>query len=147
MWSEWKEKLTKTFPTVQNYAQLLHDMLNRKVIFNETLETYFYHKMNLLNRCQISGKKAIDCIIYGLEDRSMRLGAQAANYSQPEDLLTYFKSVKIDDTIIHTLGNETSPQRIIILKQFTQNTHHIRLQLSVLIVGSRVTRASSVLNL
>lgn len=111
--------------------------------FNETLETYFYHKMNLLNRCQISGKKAIDCIIYGLEDQGMRLGAQAANYSQPEDLLAYFKSVKIDDARdkrLPILGNETSPQRIMILKNCTQNTHHIRPQLFVLIVGSKVTR-------
>lgn len=96
-WPEWKEKLIKTFPSIQNYAQLLNEMLDRKVRVNETLETYFYHKMNLLNRCEISGKKAIDCIIYGLEDRGMRLGAQAANYSQPEDLLSYFKSVKIED--------------------------------------------------
>lgn len=72
-------------------------ILNRKVRFKEPFDAYFYHKMNLLNRCQISGKKAIDYIIYGLEDRGMRLGAQAANYSQPEDLLAYFKSVKIDD--------------------------------------------------
>ncbi|KAL0832340.1 hypothetical protein ABMA28_001773 [Loxostege sticticalis] len=96
-WAEWKEKLIKTFPTVQNYAQLLHEMLDRKVKVNEDLETYFYHKMILLNRCGIFGKQAIDCVIYGLEDRSMRLGAQAANYSEPEELLSYFKSVKVDD--------------------------------------------------
>lgn len=96
-WLEWKEKLSKTFPTVQNYAQLLHEMLERKVRHNESLETYFYHKLSLLNRCDITGKRAVDCLIYGLEDKGMRLGAQAANYSQPEDLLSYFKSIKIED--------------------------------------------------
>ncbi|RVE45711.1 hypothetical protein evm_009619 [Chilo suppressalis] len=96
-WSEWKETLIKTFPTVQNYAQLLHEMLERKPRHNESLETYFYHKINLLNRCGITGKRAVDCIIYGLDDRGMRLGAQAANYLQPEDLLTYFKSIKTED--------------------------------------------------
>lgn len=96
-WQEWKEKLMKTFPTVQNYAQLLHEMLERKVRHNESLETYFYHKINLLNRCDITGKRAVDCLIYGLEDKGMRLGAQAANYSQPEDLLSYFKSIKLED--------------------------------------------------
>ncbi|KAG7309482.1 hypothetical protein JYU34_005450 [Plutella xylostella] len=98
-WSEWKEKLIKTFPTVQNYAQLLHEMLDRKVRFNESVETYFYHKLNLLNRCEITGKKAVDCIIYGLEDRGLRMGAQAVNYTVPEDLLGYLKSVKTDDLL------------------------------------------------
>lgn len=40
-WSEWKDKLIKTFPSVTNYAQLLQEMLDRKVKPNETLETYF----------------------------------------------------------------------------------------------------------
>jgi hypothetical protein len=96
-WSEWKEKLLKTFPSVENYAVLLNEMLERKVRYNETLENYFYHKVNLLNRCEIYNKKAVDCIIYGLDDRGMRLGAQAGNYSQPEQLLAYLKTVKIDD--------------------------------------------------
>lgn len=96
-WPEWKEKLKKTFPTVQNYAQILHEMLARKVKHNESLEVYFYHKINLLNRCDITGKKAVDCLLDGLEDKGMRLGAQAANYSRPEDLLSYFKSIKVDD--------------------------------------------------
>lgn len=97
-WAKWKELLTKQFPTVQNYAQMLHEMLDRKVRHNETLETYYYHKINLLNRCNIIGKRAVDCLIYGLEDKGMRLGAQAANYSHPEELLAYFKSIKIEDT-------------------------------------------------
>lgn len=97
-WSEWKDKLTKTFPNVQDYSRLLHEMLDRKVKHNESLEAYFYHKTNLLNRCKIFGKDAVDCIIDGLEDRGMRLGAQAANYSEPEHILAYFKSIKMEDS-------------------------------------------------
>jgi hypothetical protein len=111
-WLEWKEKLTKTFPTVQNYAQLLHEMLDRKVRHNETLETYFYHKNNLLNRCDITGKRAVDCIIYGLDDKGVRLGAQAGKFNEPEDLLSYLKSIKVEDTKerripFHRKANET----------------------------------------
>lgn len=78
---------------LQNYAQLLHEMLDRKPRYNKHLETYFYHKMNLLNRCEIYGKKAIDSIIAAIEDRSIRLGSQAGNFVVPEDLLAYLKSI------------------------------------------------------
>ncbi|XP_028177583.1 uncharacterized protein LOC114365243 [Ostrinia furnacalis] len=96
-WAEWKAQLIAQFPTVENYAQILHDMLNRKVKPNEPLETYYYHKINLLNRCDINGKRAVDCLLDGLEDKGLRLGAQAANYSHPEELLSFFKSVKTED--------------------------------------------------
>ncbi|KAL0902831.1 hypothetical protein ABMA27_000613 [Loxostege sticticalis] len=96
-WAEWKQQLTTQFPTVENFAQILHEMLNRKVKPNESLETYYYHKVNLLNRCDISGKRAVDCILDGVDDKGLRLGAQAANYLQPEELLSFFKMIKMDD--------------------------------------------------
>ncbi|KAL0810525.1 hypothetical protein ABMA28_010646 [Loxostege sticticalis] len=96
-WAEWKQQLTTQFPTVENFAQILHEMLNRKVKPNEPLETYYYHKVNLLNRCDISGKRAVDCILDGVDDKGLRLGAQAANYLQPEELLSFFKTIKMDD--------------------------------------------------
>ena len=34
----------------------------------------------LLHRCGISGRKAVDCIIFGIDDRAIRLVAEAGQY-------------------------------------------------------------------
>lgn len=44
----------------------------------------------LLNRCEISEKKAVDCLIHGITDPSLRNSAQALKCQEPEDLLQYF---------------------------------------------------------
>nr|XP_053601985.1 uncharacterized protein LOC128670385 [Plodia interpunctella] len=69
-------------------------MLNRTPKQDESLREYFFDKLCLLNRCDISGKKAVDCIVYGIVDRSIRNGAQALNCSEPEDLLSFLCSQK-----------------------------------------------------
>lgn len=93
-WSEWKVKLRESFPSRINYAELLTEMLNRKGRFGESLELYYFDKINLLNRCEIKGISAVDCLIFGIEDRGIRLGAQAAEFTEPEQVLKFFKSVK-----------------------------------------------------
>lgn len=94
-WPEWKLKLRESFPSRDNYAELLTEMLGKKVRYGESLELYYYAKMNLLNRCEIMGKRAVDCLIFGIEDRSVRLGAQAAEFNEPEQVLKFFKTVKV----------------------------------------------------
>ncbi|CAH2100996.1 unnamed protein product [Euphydryas editha] len=94
-WVEWKTKLTASFPCSDNYAELLTEMLALKVKYGEPLERYYYSKLNLLNRCQITGKKAVDCILYGIEDRAIKVGAQAVQFKSPEKVLKYLKSVKV----------------------------------------------------
>lgn len=93
-WSEWQEKLRKAFPSEENYGRLLEEMLSRTSRNDESLRDYFYDKLGLLNRCEITGKKAVDCIIHGISDRSIRNGAQALNSSEPEDLLNFLSSQK-----------------------------------------------------
>lgn len=93
-WEEWKAKLIESFPSTQNYGELLNEMLSKKLRFGESPELYYYAKINLLNRCKLSSTYAVDCIIYGIEDRGIRLGAQAAQFSEPEQLLKFFKSIK-----------------------------------------------------
>lgn len=44
------------------------------------IDYYYYDKMILLNTCDISDKKVVDCIIYGLEDRIIRAGASSARF-------------------------------------------------------------------
>ncbi|KAF9804571.1 hypothetical protein SFRURICE_014479, partial [Spodoptera frugiperda] len=69
-------------------------MLSKRAKFNDSLEHYYYEKINLLNRCEIYGRRAVDCLLYGIEDRSLRLGAKAAKCQEPEQVLTYFQSIK-----------------------------------------------------
>lgn len=93
-WIEWQTKLRKAFPCEENYGRLLEEMLNRTSGHEESLREYFFDKLCLLNRCDIAGKKAVDCIVYGITDRSIRNGAQALNSSEPEDLLNFLCSQK-----------------------------------------------------
>ncbi|XP_075990295.1 uncharacterized protein LOC142985939 [Anticarsia gemmatalis] len=93
-WSEWQAKLRKAFPSEDNYGRLLEEMLSRTSRIDENLREYFYDKLTLLNRCEISGKKAVDCIVHGITDRSIRNGAQAQNCTEPEDLLKFLSAQK-----------------------------------------------------
>lgn len=91
-WPEWQQKLINAFPFEQNYGQSLEDMLKRKSRFNEPLEIYYYEKLALLNRCDIDGKRAVDCIIHGLTDKTVRSSANALRCTQPEQLLQFLMS-------------------------------------------------------
>lgn len=93
-WAEWQIKLTNAFPCEQNYGQILEDMLKRKSRINEPIEVYFYEKLALLNQCNIEGKRAVDCIIHGLTDRTMKSSATTLRCSQPEQLLQFLMSNK-----------------------------------------------------
>lgn len=96
-WTEWKRKLIESFPCRHDYAELLTDMLAKRARYGEPLDQYYYAKINLINRCDIKGRKAVDCLIHGIDDRAVRVGAQAASFCEPEGLLKYLKTVKIGD--------------------------------------------------
>uniref|UniRef100_A0A2A4K619 CCHC-type domain-containing protein n=2 Tax=Heliothis virescens TaxID=7102 RepID=A0A2A4K619_HELVI len=121
-WSEWKVMLRESFPATENYAELLTEMLGRRVRPGESFELYYFSKINLLNRCKIFGKQAVDCLLHGIDDRGVRVGAQAAKFDRPEDVLEFFKTIKHHRTQsdthkdfnrdkrsnVHTLGNSNS---------------------------------------
>ncbi|KAI5635566.1 aspartyl protease domain-containing protein [Phthorimaea operculella] len=92
-------------------------MLGLKAKFGEPLEQYYFGKLNLLNRCQITGRNAVDCLLAGIEDRAIRLGAQAATYDRPEQVLKYLKTVKVGQVRENTgagfrLRNDRRPQTL-----------------------------------
>lgn len=93
-WSEWQEKLLAAFPSEENYGQMLSDMLAKRARFNDSLEEYYYEKLSLINRCAITGKRAVECILHGIDDRSVRLGAEAAQFDDPNRLLSYLRNVR-----------------------------------------------------
>lgn len=97
-WAEWKKLLIENFPCREDHAELLTEMLNKRVRYGESLEHYYYAKINLLNRCRIAGRQAVDCLLHGVDDRTVKVGAQAAQFSEPEQVLKYFRSIKVNNT-------------------------------------------------
>lgn len=93
-WSEWQQKLLSAFPCEQNYGQSLEDMLKRKSRVNEPIEVYFYEKIALLNQCDIDGKRAVDCVIHGLSDKTLKTSALALRCTHPDQLLQFLMSNK-----------------------------------------------------
>lgn len=93
-WAEWQIKLQEAFPCEQNFGQTLEDMLRRKSRFTEPIEVYFYEKLALINQCDITGKRAVDCIIHGLSDKTMKSSALALRCTSPEQLLQFLISNK-----------------------------------------------------
>lgn len=110
-WDEWQSKLKKAFPSEENYARLLEEMLNRTSRNDEHMREYFYDKLGLLTRCEIQSRKAVDCIVYGITDKSVRNGAQALNCTEPEDLLHFLCSQKLQPFI--TSNNSKPRDRIV----------------------------------
>lgn len=97
-WAEWQSKLLAAFPSEENYGQMLSDMLSKRARFADSLEDYYYEKLSLINRCSITGKRAVECILHGVDDRSIRLGAEAAQFEDPNRLLSYFRNTRYTKT-------------------------------------------------
>ncbi|XP_073946873.1 uncharacterized protein [Choristoneura fumiferana] len=93
-WAEWQEKLINAFPCEENYGQSLEEMLKRKSKFNEPIEVYYYEKLALVHQCGISGKKAVDCIIHGITEKTTKSSAVAVRCSNPDQLLQFLISNK-----------------------------------------------------
>lgn len=120
-WNEWKRKLIESFPCRQDYADLLIEMLVKRAKYGESLEQYYYVKINLINRCGISGRNAVDVLLNGIDDRAVRVGAQAARFRSPEDVLKYFKTVKTSST--KELGDKLTRD-----KKFTRTSGNDRVR-------------------
>lgn len=73
-WEEWQIKLEKAFPSGQSYGRLLEEMLSRTSRSDEHLRDYFYEKLTLLTKCEIEGRKAVKCFVYGITDMTIRSG-------------------------------------------------------------------------
>ncbi|XP_061714708.1 uncharacterized protein LOC133523244 [Cydia pomonella] len=110
-WDEWQTKLKKAFPNEQNYGRLLEEMLARTTRAGEHYREYFYDKLTLLYRCEIREKKAVQCIVHGILDKSVRNGAQTLNCEEPEDLLDYLNSQRPPDVSFIRKHNEVGPKQ------------------------------------
>lgn len=90
-WVEWKEKLIRAFPSQRDYHEQLGEMMRCKKKSSESFAQYFYEKQALLNACNIDGRQAVSCIVGGIEDPDVRIGAKAANCVDPEALFEYLR--------------------------------------------------------
>ncbi|CAH0725927.1 unnamed protein product, partial [Brenthis ino] len=94
-WEEWKNEFMKAFPSIIDYPESLRVMLSRRKTLNETMTHYFYQKNAMLTKLEISGDKAVACIIDGLP-AFLRAPARAGNYKTPTDLHASFLCVMED---------------------------------------------------
>lgn len=92
-WKQWQRKILKTFPDDRNYADRLYEMLDRKSRREESLEEYYHDKARLVKMCGVTGRNAVDCIINGIFDNSIRLNAQGSSFKRPSQLLKYLRRI------------------------------------------------------
>ncbi|KAG6452699.1 hypothetical protein O3G_MSEX007747 [Manduca sexta] len=91
-WEEWKKQLLEAFPRNIDFVESLREMLAKRKTPIESMTQYFYNKNAMLTRLEISGEKAVACLIDGLP-MHMRPPARAGNYSNPSELYSKFLSV------------------------------------------------------
>jgi hypothetical protein len=85
---EWIGKLKAAFPSNENYGDLLNKMLKNCCRFGQSFDNYYYEKLGLLNKCDIIGRKAVDCLIHGIDDKFVRMGANACMFDHHQQWYT-----------------------------------------------------------
>lgn len=96
-WEQWMEKLKSAFPSTENYGDLLQRMLQLRCKVGQPLDVYYYEKMILINKCEISGRKAVGCLVHGIDDKFIRMSSNACRFEDPEQLFSYLKTLVQSD--------------------------------------------------
>lgn len=94
-WKHWQAKVVLAYAAYQSFGSLLPEMVYKTSDDEETLEDYYHGKVLALYRCGIEGKRAVECIIHGIRDDTVRNAAKDSGFRYPEELLQYLKSVKV----------------------------------------------------
>lgn len=92
-WAEWKAKLVAAFPCKRDFFGELKRMTRRNKRPDESYSNYFYEKMVLLTNCKIAGSDAVSCLIGGIDDNIVKIGAKAGNHQSPESLFQYLSTL------------------------------------------------------
>lgn len=88
-WGTIKAAFKKAFPSDMHFHEQLTTMIKRVKLNEESMSTYFYHKIALINECGFNGQKAVSCLIGGLSGAKIRHIAFRQGFSTPEDLYTF----------------------------------------------------------
>ncbi|KAH9631529.1 hypothetical protein HF086_004690 [Spodoptera exigua] len=86
-WKEWKVLLRESFPSTENYAELLTEMLNRRARPGDSLELYYFSKINLLNRCKIFGHDSNICPKRSNNSNNGNVSSKNINDNKPKSVL------------------------------------------------------------
>lgn len=82
--------IKKTFPENVDYAAALIFFLIRRKQPRESMNIYYFEKMELLRSCEVTGKKTVSCVIDGISDAIVQNSARAGRYEAPEALYEKF---------------------------------------------------------
>lgn len=110
-WEQWTDKLKSAFPSTENYGDLLQKMLQLRCKIGQPLDVYYYEKMILINKCEISGRKAVGCLVHGIDDKFVRMSANSCRFEEPEQLFAYIKTLSQSD------GYSMNKRRITVNKE------------------------------
>lgn len=95
-WVEWKAQLEQAFPTEVDYQKMLEKIIQRVKQPEEDMLTYYYYyyeKLALLNVFNFNNKLAVDLLIGGLQDVSLKAAAKAGRHQTPSSLLQFLKTL------------------------------------------------------
>ncbi|KAK4883318.1 hypothetical protein RN001_006637 [Aquatica leii] len=101
-WIQWKELLIKSYPEHQDFAANLRTLVNRFKEPDETWSRYYFDKMELVNACEITNKKAVSCVIDGIRNQSIQVAAKTGRYEIPDALYAdYLSTLKPKNWMVH----------------------------------------------
>lgn len=96
-WVEWKVKLCETFPTTKGFYEMLVEVVNRRKRNDESYTKYYYEKLTLLGACEITGTKAVSCLIGGIDDPIVKNQARSGQHKTPMRLYDYLRQIQDDE--------------------------------------------------
>ncbi|XP_017782591.1 PREDICTED: uncharacterized protein LOC108566948 [Nicrophorus vespilloides] len=88
-WNRLKRTFVRAFPSDMDYHNLLKRMVIRTKTDSETYSNYFTFKTMLLKSCNITGRKAISCLIGGFMDEDLKNLAYDQNFETAEALYSF----------------------------------------------------------
>lgn len=98
-WPEWKLLIAKMFPDNTDFVTSLKRLVTRLKQADESMSTYYFSKMYLIEACKITGEDAVSCLIDGLNNHSIQEEAKAQNFLTPETLYSQFLTVLPEYTV------------------------------------------------
>lgn len=95
-WDEWKALLRLSFPEEIDYQHLLTKILNRTKKADESMMTYYYEKMSLMELFDFNNKIKVNLLIGGITNPEIQAAAKAGQHEAPENLLQFLKTFNQD---------------------------------------------------
>lgn len=89
-WPEWKIMITRMFPDNLDFITTLKRLVTRLRRSDESIITYYFSKMYLIEACKVTGQDAVSCLIDGLNNQAIQEQAKSRKFLTPESLYSQF---------------------------------------------------------